>query len=254
MKPSVIAGVALLGVGAAILMAADFWEKKKFTEWSDKEVQKMLTNSPWARAVDIPLAGPSLGGGSRRGRGGMGGGMPGGGMPGGMGGGGMEGEGGGMGGRGMGGGMDVPQAVPTMRVHVRWMSALPMRQAVARMRFGPEAGASAEAARLLNFQEQRYVVSVAGLPGRMAQADLEKFKELAALKIKGKEPLRANLVQGQREDNRVNLYFSFPKARQGGYDITLADKEVEFELKLRAMEISRKFKLKEMVYGGKLEL
>ena len=38
-----LAGVALA--------AADFWEEKDFTAWSDKEVEKMLTDSPWAKGA-----------------------------------------------------------------------------------------------------------------------------------------------------------------------------------------------------------
>ena len=41
-------------VGAA-LAAAEFWETKHFTTWSDKEVEKILTDSPWSREVGVPL-------------------------------------------------------------------------------------------------------------------------------------------------------------------------------------------------------
>ena len=40
-------------VGAA-LAAAEFWETKHFTTWSDKEVEKILTDSPWSREVGVP--------------------------------------------------------------------------------------------------------------------------------------------------------------------------------------------------------
>jgi len=56
-------GVVLL---ASVAAAADFWDKKKFTQWNEKEVQKMLANSPWVRShieseVHIdPLERPSL--------------------------------------------------------------------------------------------------------------------------------------------------------------------------------------------------
>lgn len=33
----------------AWLLAADFWEEKPFREWGKKDVQKMLSDSPWAR-------------------------------------------------------------------------------------------------------------------------------------------------------------------------------------------------------------
>lgn len=38
-------GMVLLASMTAV--AADFWENKKFTQWNEKEVQRMLTNSPW---------------------------------------------------------------------------------------------------------------------------------------------------------------------------------------------------------------
>ena len=40
-------------LAAAALVAADFWEEKDFTTWSDTEVQEMLTDSPWAKQVGI---------------------------------------------------------------------------------------------------------------------------------------------------------------------------------------------------------
>ena len=48
-------GVWLLA--AAALMAADFWDEKDFTTWSDTEVQEMLTDSPWAKQVRIIVSG-----------------------------------------------------------------------------------------------------------------------------------------------------------------------------------------------------
>ena len=47
MKKAIVllAGVVCLGNLAAV--AADFWEKKKYTQWSEKECQKLLTDSPW---------------------------------------------------------------------------------------------------------------------------------------------------------------------------------------------------------------
>ena len=50
-------------VACAVLVAADFWEEKDFTAWSDKDVEKMLTDSQWSQKVTIPLGGPGGGGG-----------------------------------------------------------------------------------------------------------------------------------------------------------------------------------------------
>ena len=43
----------LLLLCALCMWAADFWTTKPFTEWSDKEVAKILSNSPWAEKVTI---------------------------------------------------------------------------------------------------------------------------------------------------------------------------------------------------------
>jgi len=39
---------AILVLFALPLIAAKFWETKKFTEWSEKECNELLTKSPWA--------------------------------------------------------------------------------------------------------------------------------------------------------------------------------------------------------------
>src|SRR5512139_73837 len=35
-------------LSASVVVGADFWEKKVYTEWTDKECAMMLTDSPWA--------------------------------------------------------------------------------------------------------------------------------------------------------------------------------------------------------------
>ena len=49
------------------LFAADknFWDQKPYSEWSEKEVERMLRNSPWAKTVTLSL-------GQLQGRGGIG--------------------------------------------------------------------------------------------------------------------------------------------------------------------------------------
>src|SRR5262245_46999504 len=97
--------VFLSALGSLPLVAADFWQDKKFIHWSDKEVGKILNDSPWAKSISAPMegmGGGGMGGGGGRGRGGGGGGGRGGGMGGGGGlpeaGGGVEPGGGGLGG------------------------------------------------------------------------------------------------------------------------------------------------------------
>ena len=73
--------LALLASGALVLMAADVWNSKPYTDWSDKDVQKITTDSPWAKKTSVmgtegpapPAMGGASGGGGRGGRGGGGG-------------------------------------------------------------------------------------------------------------------------------------------------------------------------------------
>src|SRR5687768_9771522 len=48
-------GVTLAMTGA-VAMAADVWDAKPFTQWSDKELEKVLTDSPWAGKASITHA------------------------------------------------------------------------------------------------------------------------------------------------------------------------------------------------------
>lgn len=87
------------------LYAEDFWKTKPYTEWTEKEIKRVLTNSPWAKEVSAPMPGGS--GGGAGGGGGRGGGRKGGGG----GGGGMGGGGGEGGGEGGGSGIDRKSVV-----------------------------------------------------------------------------------------------------------------------------------------------
>ncbi len=250
MTRKVFASCLLLCAGAIALLAADFWEKKQFTEWSEREVQKMLRDSPWARTVEVALPAPGGGGGGgRMGRGG--GGIPSAASGGGFGGGGEEGGGGGMG--RMGGGEGASR--PTMSVVVRWHSALPIKQAVAKVRFGAEAATAPDATKMLGREETRHIIGVIGLPLAVLRGQPDQLKSSAVLKIRDQEPIQPEHVQGDKgEPNRANLYLFFPREADGKPLIDLEDKEVELIVKAGPVEVKRKFRLRDMVYNGKLEI
>ncbi len=253
MKRLVFVLAIIAGFGMVSLHAADFWKTKEFTDWSQKDIKKMMTNSPWARSVTLAMGGGYNYGGTNMPRtGGMGGG---GGMggAGGMGGpsGGMGGGGGSMGPRGTMGGPRMPQ---TRKVYVRWISALPIRQAMARNAYGDEM-TSPKALKLLNLKDNRYIIGVSELPKRMMDHDQQHLKEKAFLKIKGKEPLPASEVQVRPyNDNTAELIFFFPRGSGAEEYVTADAKNVEFILDLPRSDVKRKFKLKDMTYKGKLEL
>ena len=252
-------------VGAAILSAANFWETKDYTEWSAKEVRKILNNSPWAKKVTLTFGGMGgsggqrppggFGGGAGGGPGGGGGGGVGGGVGGGGGGGGGI-PGGGAGGASRGGGgynrAGGGRSAPGLELTVQWSSALPLKQALMRGRFGNEAHTAAEAKQFLERRETHYVVAVAGFSGRMARMsqNTDRLKETTSLKRKNKDPIRPEIVETHKREESVTLFVSFPRTDP----IALEDKNVEFEMKLGPMTLKRKFKLKDMIFDGRLEL
>ena len=87
----------------------------------------------------------------------------------------------------------------------------------------------------------------------------EQTKKETILKIKGRDPIPVRDVrfgsdQGQVLDAKtgqagVELVVFFSRE-----EITLKDKNVEFITRLMDRRISEKFKLKDMVYHGELEL
>jgi hypothetical protein len=54
-----LAGAAALWVLACTVgLSADFWETRPFTDWSDKELQELMSDSPWTRNVRVVLNTP----------------------------------------------------------------------------------------------------------------------------------------------------------------------------------------------------
>lgn len=142
---------------------------------------------------------------------------------------------------------------------VRWDTSLPVRQAMARLRYQGAALASPEAQKLLEPERDHFVICIAGLPPQMARLAteekdriLEEIRVESFLKIKGRPPLAAEIVQLRTEQGWAELRILFP--RRGSQDIRLKDKRVEFVSKISKQKISRKFKLKDMVFKGVLEL
>jgi hypothetical protein len=228
----VVVGLCTLG-GAA--WAGDFWKEKKPAAWSDKEKQKLLHSSPWAReaAAEMNFAGGGMGG--PPGGGGMGG-PPGGGMGG-------PPDGGGP------GGMELSAVV-------RWETSAPVRAASAKP-------LSAEA-------EGHYVISITGipifathapreggaedgLPGANSPARRERMlatmREATQLIVKGRPPIIPDNVLVDEEEGTLLVFFAI-----GEKPIQLSDKSVTFRTVMGPIELKQKFDLKDMVFDGKLSL
>jgi hypothetical protein len=225
--------LAALFVFAFCLLAADFWQSKPSTEWSDKDLQKMVTNSPWARSFTLPAAGGVGDSGAppplSEGRGGRGGGgAPAGGPP------------------------AVGGLAPT--IFARWQSALPVKQAFVRLKYGAQAATSPEAKQLLEREEPNYVVVVSGPLRSLLHGDAETLKKsimnASSLSAKGKDAVKPSDVQIALNQVSNDMIFLFQRTAA----FTVDDKEVEFSTQFGDVTLKYKFKLKDMVFNGKLEM
>jgi hypothetical protein len=236
----------LLLLCSLCLWAADFWTTKPFTDWNDKEVQKVLTDSPWAGKVTISSGGPPAavapgGGGGGGGRGGGKGGGPQGGDSGGADAGGAA-PGGGFGGGG------------ESTVTLLWQTALPVKQALVKRRFAAEAGTAPEGKAVLERVEQFYVLTLNGVPGNLLAVTRGDQKatllDLTLLTVAGKPPLKASDVQTSEGRGGGTVAFLFPRTTT----FTAEDKDLEFSTKFDKTAVKKKFKLKDMVVNGKVEM
>ena len=234
---------------ASMIFAQDFM-KKPFNQWSDDDLKKFTKDSPWSKGLTMSTRPPSGGGDITGGGGGGGGGGDEGGGGGGGGGGGRTGGGGG----GGGGAAGAP-----MELTVSWRSALPVKQAVVRQKMGKPGDVPADAAAFFGSQDPCkqgdtqtcYVVLIEGFPmnlARQVMADPEKVRK-SVLKVGKREIPVANIGSGQA-GRFVNFVLFFSKADP----IKVEENEVEVVAKLGNFEVKKKFKLKEMVVNGKLEL
>ena len=251
----------LLGAVAAPapLCAADPWEARKPAEWSQKDIHRILFDSPWARPVSVSTGGgmPAMSGG-RGGRGGRGGG------------GGMSSadvnpsvaDSGSMG-RGPSGSGDVQPSSSGPIYIVRWMSARPMKAAMIRLKMGAEADTSEQAKAFVEAVEPDYVLSVqlappaGGAPpasrerpaNESAEEQMERLKSVTTLSWKGHDKVRPSSVVLPK-DRLGATSFHFPKT----HPIEPDDRDVEFSTRLGPLEIQRRFRLKEMLFEGALAL
>ena len=230
------AGLLLLfGFG---LVAADFWQKP-YTEWSDKDTAKMIADSPWAKSASVSMGG--LAGAVHQC-------LPGGGFGGGP-------PGGPQGGGGSEFGPGAPgSGPPSIEVVARWQSALPIRQAFVRLKFGAEADKSAEARKFLDPQERPYEIVLSGPMGMFLggkpEDSAKALSEVSFLSSPRTGPIKASQIEVGKPGRTMDVLFAFPRSMP----FTVEDKEVEFTTKLGTSALKYKFKLKDMVVNGKLEM
>jgi hypothetical protein len=227
----------------------DFWEERPFTQWTEEEAMKLISNSPWARPLSIlgsilgarktvtnrsselpnvatresgRSSGVAMSTGTEMGEN-----------------------------SGIGPGDPVP-------VYVRWHSSVRMRQALGRLgRFRVKVTES-EARQLAEQPVEDYEIAViAPIMGVFNDLSLQDFKPktfLTSRKDRSKKiPLKSYTAPRNRSDG-VAL-FSFPRRLLGGEPVFgLEDQEVEFSAQGGRMVLKTSFKLARMTTDGTLDL
>jgi hypothetical protein len=215
--------LSLAAVPALCSPASEFWNDKKPEEWTDEEIQQMLTKSPWAKEGSVSVFGGA--GGALLNRDGA-----------------MS-ESGNMtsSGRQRSKSTRTTQGdAPDLRYKaiVRWQSALPIRQA---LKETSTAGVA-----------DSYIIAVVG---DLAMADpdadeaqresrLDMMKQSTKLDKRGGAIALTNIATVKK----LGTLFYFPRAEP------IKDGQVTFTTKLGPLEVKCKFAVKEMMYRGKLEL
>jgi hypothetical protein len=163
---------------------------------------------------------------------------------------------GGGGGRGGGGGMGGVTFSSEIELTVRWATALPIKQAKADLQYGKEAG-SPDAAKLLDREEKFYVAEIEGYPGTVTAEDVKAGSQLI---VKGIPPIQSIQVDmGQanaagRGSRGAGIFLVFPKGQKDAHVLKVDEGEIEVVVNAPGLKLKRKFKLKDMVFNGKLEI
>jgi hypothetical protein len=237
-------------VGGLCFAAALPWRKSS-DQWTDEDAKRILSNSPWAQPAAATFPDPrrnegpesvySLPGAAEAGLAGSRGAS--------------DGKWDGGVGRNTGGGL-----LPTLSVVVRWDSALPVRQAMQKLKM-PEA----------EDVPKSYILTVEGLvpAGQYSHAAqletksssdgskdstvdsehvLEGLMAHSKLLVRGHSPITCENAKIDSVTGAVHLFF--PRS----VEIKRSDKEVAFSTRFGSLQVEKRFRLSDLAYNGKLEL
>ena len=226
------------------------WEQPAFPDWSTEFIERVLTDSPWARpytaAFDLPPMPARLQSDYAQ-IGGIGLPVPGIGWPGGR----------------------APRRGPTVGapredtgggtrteayLTIRWSSALPIRQALALKQFGREGLHDERALKLLARADGEHVLEVFGFPANLIRggsAQIEKaLNQSARLSFDGRKPLTPSDVYVPEHGYHLAATLRFARIPNLHPELGM----VRFSAEVGPMKLDQRFKLRDMVYRGELEV
>jgi len=221
------AGLKLMASSALMLpsgrllpaKSSDFWNTEDPSEWSKDEIQRLITDSPWAKPVtgEVKEYVPQSSGGGSGGRRGGGGRM----------------------GRTGGSSRSSPNS-PKFPGVVRWVSAKPMLLAL-------------KLQLPLDFT-QHYVIGVSGLPvisghgaGAADNDSYDPLKETTYMKVKGQDAIQPGIIQQDPHDTSTVLFGFLDQF----LDLSKA-KVVTFTTSMGPLNVRTRFELAHMTYKGEL--
>ncbi len=248
---ALVKALALVCGATLLAWAGDPWKEKPYTEWNEKDVQKVLNDSPWARTVRVAVSWRPLPVGTNAGY--ESGAPAAGAQPAGV---------------QSAGEMGLPSATPSqsgapaspsdiaLRVPqaefiVRWVSALTVRQAL--VRNAELAGNPLQdPSQLLQAQPDSYQILVLGADlspfAGVTEAELQRRAELRVGSTKKKlAPVAVQLLRSDAGGRLQGVLFQFPKRDASGEAIVPAnEKSLEFFCAVRSLSLRAKFDPRKM--------
>jgi len=235
--------IALLSIGSTFtIWGRDFWEEKPFTQWSEQEAMKILSESPWARTQTVMagvLGGQQQSNSSRVKD-----------IPRVQSAGTNSGAGLSQTGVSFGAGDSVP-------LFVRWHSSARIRQALGRLGQLQQNVPESEVRKFAEAPVEDYQIAVTGpMLDAFNQLTLASLQEKTFLTSKKNKAKKIALKKYEAPKDRQDgvAMFSFSRLIDGKPALTPEDDEVEFVAQGSKINLKASFKIAKMMSDGKPDL
>ena len=238
-SPKYVSALLMILVAAAVLSAGDKpWMSKPYSQWTDKDVQLIMTDSPWVQSTTIRrswVPGKEVGPEAQ---------ISGGVRP-------MPGATGGLG-TNSAGDRESEASTSELKVYIYWDSSRVMRAASARQRALRGELPASEVEPYARVPQQEYVLVLSmGDMTPFVKSDEKFFQSAASLETKrGHGTVRPSHVVYQRDSKGTlaQALFFFPKTNSSGAPTIRADEtEVQFRCKIADSDVRVNFKVGKMV-------
>jgi len=226
---------AILAAGLWVaILAKDFWQEKPFTQWSESEALMLVSNSPWAKTLNVP--------------GDYGGAF----VP-----------------RFVSGGGPGASQAPSLSttqghggenstpLYIRWYSSAKTRQAIARLSVLRKLSSEEAVQRFLEQPMPDLLLAISGpVMEPFEKKSLQDLKPVTFLLSRNDKNKKIELkdYQSPKQTQDGSALYIFPRLLNDAPCLGLADDEAIFVSELGKLKIRAVFKLARMVVDGKLDI